>query len=374
MNRRELPRVLNVNDREASRYMVSQMLRTSGFNVVEAADGASGLARARESPDAIVLDVRLPDLSGYEVCRRLKATAETEAIPVLLTSAAHTASEHRVEGLDAGADGYLVQPFEASELSATLRALLRTRAAERDAKRLAGELAEAVKIRDDFMSIASHELKTPLTSLQLQLDGIARALRGHDGGSESPLGKKLATAIRQTDRLTVLIDDLLAVSAITQGRFTIEPSEADLERIVREVVDAFQDEAARSNSTLTLETSGPVKMRADPIRVGRVVQNLVSNAIKYGCERPVEVTLSHADGRARISVRDYGIGIAPEDRERIFGRFERAVSVSNYGGLGMGLFISHRIVEAHGGVIRVEPAEGAGSRFIVELPLARERQ
>jgi signal transduction histidine kinase len=368
MNRRELPSVLNVNDREASRYLVSQMLRTSGFTVLEAADGSAGLERAREAPDAIVLDVRLPDISGYEVCRRLKAAPETEAIPVLLTSAAHTASENRVEGLEAGADGYLVQPFEASELSATLRALLRIRAAERDAKRLAGDLAEAVKIRDDFMSIASHELKTPLTSLQLQLDGIARLLRKRENEGEAPLARKLATAIRQTDRLSVLIDDLLAVSAISQGRFTLERVEADLERVVHEIVDVFQEEAARANSLLTLRSSGPVRMRIDALRIGRVVQNLVSNALKYGCERPVEVTLSHTEGHARITVRDHGIGIALHDRERIFGRFERAVSVGNYGGLGMGLYISHQIVEAHGGTIHVEPADGIGSRFVVELP------
>jgi signal transduction histidine kinase len=367
MNARELPTVLNVNDREPSRRSVSQMLQGSGFSVLEAPDGSLGLARAREAPDAIVLDVGLPDISGYEVCRRLKAAPETEAIPVLLTSAAHTPSENRVEGLEAGADGYLVQPFEASELSATLRALLRIRAAERDAKRLAEDLAEAVKIRDDFMSIASHELKTPLTSLELQLDGIARLLQKGEVG-DARLCRKLATAIRQTDRLSVLIDDLLAVSAISQGRFTLERSEADLERIVSEIVDGFQEEAARANSTLTLRSSGPVKLRVDALRIGRVVQNLVSNAVKYGCERPVEVTLVHADGRARVSVRDHGIGIAPEDRERIFGRFERAVSVGNYGGLGMGLYISHQIVEAHGGRIYVEPAGGSGSRFIVELP------
>ncbi len=361
-------RVLNVNDEAASRHSVSQMLRTSGFSVLEAANGSQGLARAREAPDAIVLDVRLRDISGYEVCRRLKAAPETEAIPVLLTSAPHTASENRVEGLEAGADGYLVQPFEASELSATVGALLRIRAAERDAKRLAGDLAEAVEIRDDFMSIASHELKTPLTSLQLQLDGIARLLRGRENGSESALGKKLATAIRQTDRLSVLIDDLLAVATISQGRFTLERSEADLERVVTEIVEGFQAEAARANSTLTLHSSGPVKLRIDPLRIGRVVQTLVSNAIKYGCERPVDVTLSHAAEQARIAVRDHGIGIAPADRKRIFGRFERAVSARNYGGLGMGLYISHRIVEAHGGTIHVEPAEGIGSLFVVELP------
>jgi signal transduction histidine kinase len=368
-NPRARATVLNVNDRMASRYLVTQMLRTSGFDVTEAPDGTSGLALAREAPDAIVLDVNLPDLSGYEVCRLLKAAPETQSIPVLLTSAARTASEHRVEGLEAGADAYLVQPFESSELSATVRALLRIRAAERDATRLAKELEQAVKIRDDFMSIASHELKTPLTSLQLQLDGIQRKLEkasANDG--DAAITKKLTTAIRQTDRLAVLVDDLLAISAITQGRLALEPQDVDLEVIVREAVDALTADAARSGSELRVEIAGPVHVRADPVHLGRVVTNLVSNAIKYGSERPIDVVLTQNARGVRLLVRDHGIGVAPADRERIFGRFERAVSTGNYGGLGLGLFISRQIVEAHQGTIRIEPTDGAGSTFVVELP------
>jgi signal transduction histidine kinase len=363
------PTVLNVNERAASRYLVTQMLRTSGFDVTEAPDGTSGLALAREAPDAIVLDVNLPDLSGYEVCRLLKAAPETQSIPVLLTSAARTASEHRVEGLDAGADAYLVQPFESSELSATVRALLRIRAAERDATRLAKELEQAVKIRDDFMSIASHELKTPLTSLQLQLDGIQRKLTksaGSDG--DATIAKKLTTAIRQTDRLAVLVDDLLAVSAITQGRLALELQELDLEVVVRQAVEALSADAARSGSELQLEIAGPVRVRADPVHLARVVTNLVSNAIKYGSQRPIEVSVGREACSARVVVRDRGIGVAPADRERIFGRFERAVSTGNYGGLGLGLFISRQIVEAHHGTVRIEPSDGAGTSFVVELP------
>jgi hypothetical protein len=179
---------------------------------------------------------------------------------------------------------------------------------ERSSEQLAEELARAIRIRDDFISVASHELKTPLTSLQLQLDGVARALREREGG-ESKLCRKIATAIRQTDRLTALVDDLLAVSAITQGRFKIERSNVDLERIVREAVDAFQEEAALANSTLTLRTSGPVRLSADPLRIGRVVQNLVSTKATATRSCPSAITAS-ASAR-KIASASSGASSAP---------------------------------------------------------------
>jgi two-component system, OmpR family, sensor kinase len=251
------------------------------------------------------------------------------------------------------------------------RALLRIRTAERDAHELATELREAVRIRDEFLTIAAHELKTPLTSLQLQLDSLANALENApSAGPKSMLLGKVDTAIRQTTRLAVLVDDLLDVSSITQGRFAIHPEEADLERIVRDVVSRFSSEAARVGCALTVETPGPVAARVDRLRIEQVCENLITNALKYGCAKPVHAQLTATDSKARLIVRDGGIGIAPEDRERIFGRFERAVSANHYGGLGLGLFITHRIVEAHGGTIHVESELLQGSAFVVELPRA----
>lgn len=364
------PSVLNVNDREASRYLVSQMLRGAGFTVSEAPTGLAAIDSALKSPpDAVVLDVRLPDLDGYEVCRRLKAEPATRSVPVILTSALYVDTEHKVDGFAAGADGYLTQPFESAELSATLRALLRVREAERDARRLADELREAIRVRDEFLSIAAHELKTPLTSLQLQLDGIQRLGKKElDGTWTRRLEPKMATAIRQTSRLTVLIDDLLDVSRITQGRFVIEPAEVDLEQLVREVLERFEPEAERFGSTLGFEPCGPLTQCVDPQRIDQLVSNLVSNAIKYGGAHPVTVRLAASATGARLSVSDHGFGVAEADRARIFGRFERAVSSRHYGGLGLGLFICQQIVDAHQGTIHVEPTPGHGATFVVELP------
>lgn len=392
-------RVLNVNDRDATRYMVTQMLRSARFDVLEAATGEEALAVARRPapapgtpapagsplpdappdapPDAIVLDVRLPDLNGYEVCKRLKADPATASIPILMTSAAYVDTEHRVEGLQSGADAYLAQPFEPSELSAVLRTLLRSRAAERDAQRLTEELTDAIRIRDEFLSIAAHELRTPLMTLQLQLDSLARGL---DRAGSAPAAEllpklrgKVDTALRQTGRLTLLVDDLLDVARSARGALGIQLEEVDLERVVQDVVERFAPEAARAGSALTASTRGPVTACVDRLRIEQVLTNLISNALKYGRGQPVAVELTSGPERATLIVRDHGIGISPTDHARIFDRFERAVSARHYGGLGLGLFITGRIVEAHGGVIRVDSALDQGAAFVVELPRALGR-
>ena len=234
------------------------------------------------------------------------------------------------------------------------------------------EAREAIRIRDEFMSIASHELKTPLTPLKLQLG----ALLALDEAGQQPLPRRsLEIADRQVVRLERLVNGLLDVSRIASGRLVLEREEVDLATLVREVGERMRMELRKSGSTCEISAQAPVVGRWDPMRLDQVITNLVSNAIKYGAGRPIRLAVEADDAAARIIVRDEGIGIAPEDLERIFDRYERAVSSRHYGGLGLGLFIAHQIVTAHGGRIRVESAPGQGSTFIVELPreLRRER-
>ncbi|WP_242360002.1 MULTISPECIES: hybrid sensor histidine kinase/response regulator [Anaeromyxobacter] len=363
------PRILNVNDRAAARYLVTRMLSAVAFEVDEAESGEDALAAVEATPfDAVVLDVRLPGIDGYEVCRRLKGSEATSSIPVLLTSAALVETGDRVHGLEAGADAYLVQPFEAAELVALLRALLRTHAAERRAHALAGELAEAVRVRDEFMAVASHELKTPLTSLQLRLEALGRELEGCD----ARLAGKLDAALRQTGRLVGLVDGLLDVSRIASGRMRLSREELDLARLSRELGARFAPDASRAGCVLSVAAPAPVVGRFDRLRLEQLLTNLLSNALKYGAGKPVHVDVTAAGGVARLEVRDEGIGIDPGDVDRVFGRFERAVSPRNYGGLGLGLFIARQIAEAHGGGIALYSRPGEGARFTVELPLEAE--
>ncbi len=229
---------------------------------------------------------------------------------------------------------------------------------------------EALRERDEFISVAAHELRTPLTALQLQLQGLERALetvagQGHD---RRLAGSRVDGALRQTERLTVLVERLLDASRIAGGRLQLDPEKFDLAGLVRQVGDDFREAAAAAGSELHVDAAAGAEGSWDRLRLEQVLVNLLSNAVKYGAGRPISVRLSIEQERIHLSVADRGIGIAAEDLPRLFTRFERAAPVRHYGGLGLGLFISKHIVEAHGGEIHVSSSAGEGSTFVVELP------
>ncbi len=235
-----------------------------------------------------------------------------------------------------------------------------------DQKQAQKALEDAVTARDEFLFIAGHELRTPLCSLTLELGRLERFCQrtGGDPGIVERVGKLL----RQTDRLNHLISSVLEVSNLSTGRLTLRPEEVELGELVREVADRFTETAARSGCNLMIEAAREIRGRWDRLRLEQIVTNLISNALKYGAGKPIEIALAESGGVATIAVRDHGVGVAPEDVDRIFGPFERAVSARHYGGLGLGLFISRQIAEAHGGAIRVGSAGEDGATFTVELP------
>ncbi|NOK34956.1 DUF4118 domain-containing protein, partial [Corallococcus exercitus] len=237
--------------------------------------------------------------------------------------------------------------------------------------RLYHEAREAVRLRDEFLSIASHELKTPLTPLNLKLQALRRELDRTPGPVRRELVENyLDVGSRQLKKLAELVNDLLDVSRIEAGRMSLEPTRVDLVDLVRDVVASYEGPAARSGSKLQLECADAVTMGLwDRPRLEQVVVNLVDNAIKYGQGRPILVRLETREGKAVLTVRDQGIGIAEDALPRLFGRFERAVSGRNYGGLGLGLYITRTLVQAMGGTVRVESHLGQGSVFTVELPV-----
>ncbi len=235
--------------------------------------------------------------------------------------------------------------------------------------RLYGEAQAAVAARDEFLSIASHELRTPLTALRLALENMRRvsSREALDRLAPEYVERVLATAERQGQRLEKLVAALLDVSRIQMGRLELDLEEVDLAPVVADVAASLEDEAKQTGSTIEVR-GDPVRGYWDRLRVSQVVTNLLSNAVKYGAGKPVEVEFGPGEERARLVVRDHGIGIDATDQPQIFERFERAVSSRNYGGLGLGLYIVKRIVEAHGGTISVESKPGEGSAFVVELP------
>jgi len=283
---------------------------------------------------------------------------------------------------------YSIQPFRmhdgsvggliicGTDVTVEVQARENERRAQAERERLLEELQAALRARDDFLMVASHELRTPLTSLQLTASSVLRQLaraNGHPLPSQM-LDDRMRTVKRQLDRLEQLIATLLDVSRIGVGRLDLQLERIDLVDVAKEVIARLEDEAGRQNVALELAAPPSVLGLWDRSRVDQIVTNLVTNAIKYGQGKPVEVELGCHDGRAEIRVIDHGIGVAPEQQERIFGKFERAASQRNYGGLGLGLWITRELVELMGGRVRVDSTPGHGATFIVSLPLEHEHR
>ncbi len=235
--------------------------------------------------------------------------------------------------------------------------------------RLYASAEQAVRARDDFLAIASHELKTPLTPLRLQIQALERLVRRGEHETLSPelVSKLVGSADGQIVRIVGLIDRLLDLARIRAKRFRLELGPMDLAATVRGIVEQHAAETRQAGCHVSFDASGPVFGTWDRVRVEQVVANLITNAAKYAPGARVEVRVERDEARARLEVRDEGPGIPPSEQEGLFRPFERA-RTSKASGLGLGLFIVRQIVEAHGGVVSLRSAPGEGTSFVVELP------
>ncbi|NOK12761.1 sensor histidine kinase [Corallococcus exercitus] len=235
-------------------------------------------------------------------------------------------------------------------------------------------LRDAVRARDEFLSVASHELKTPLTPLQLKLTALLRTVENHPSATlpVERIARDLEVARRQVRKLSDLIEDLLDVSRISMGQLRLDRAPMELVSLAKEVVARYAPQSLQVGCAVTLEAPTPIEGNWDRARLDQVITNLLTNALKYGAGKPIQLRVRAEPGLAVVTVRDEGIGISHEDQPRIFERFVRAVSERNYGGLGLGLFITQQIIEAHGGIVQVRSAPGEGSTFTVMLPLSPE--
>ena len=230
---------------------------------------------------------------------------------------------------------------------------------------------KAIQARDEFLAIASHELKTPLTALKLQLEFARSLIKPELNQAPKPekSAKMLDTSSAQVNRLALLVDDLLDVSRIDAGKLNFNFESIDLSSLTYEVVERYRGNFVQTGSLLNI--CGPeesLMIYADRFRMEQVILNILSNASKYGEKKPIDLILSRVGGHIEIACQDHGIGIPAAKLERIFERFERAIAASNISGLGLGLYIAKEIVEAHGGHIWAESVLGNGSRFIINLP------
>jgi PAS domain S-box-containing protein len=307
----------------------------------------------------------LAELERSGVCRPYEKEfrrRDGARVPVLVAAA-------YIEGQREEAVGYVL---DISERRHAQRERDRLLVQEQGAR---AQAEAALRARDEFMSIAAHELRTPLTPLKMQIDVLARLARrtlppGTAGADR--LLTMLEASSGQLTRLVALIGELLDVSTIRTGHLTLTFESIDLVELVRAVLERYRMALEMAGSSVTLVAPDEVRGRWDRLRLEQVVANLLTNAMKYGSGKPIEVEVAVADGQAKLTVVDHGIGIDETDRDRIFERFERAVPVRHFGGFGLGLYITRQIVRAHGGTIQIEGGRGAGSAFIVRLPLVTD--
>lgn len=356
--------ILNVDDSEGARYAKTRILQRAGFQVIEAATGSEALERARElTPALVLLDVKLPDINGFEVCRRLKDNSATRSIMVLQISASYVDVADKVQALDEGADNYLFEPVEPEELIANVRALLRLGRVEQS-------LREAHSRKDAFLVTMAHELRNPLASIRSAVDILQRT------SPDAPPAHRQAAKIilRQTNVIVRLVDDLHDVVRTTQGKFVLHKTRVDLSAVIEAAVETTAPLFQARHHTLTLNLpSAPVLLDADALRLSQIISNLLHNAAKFTPPHGlISVTAMRSGDLARITVEDNGIGIASECHGPIFELFTQSGHSADrvQDGLGVGLSLVKALVELHGGtVVSSSPGLGLGSTFQIELPL-----
>ena len=356
--------LLVVDDTESSRYVHARALRMAGFDTIEAGTGEQGISLAKtERPELVLLDIKLPDIDGFEVCRRLRADPATASLAIVQISATFESAEYQVRGLEGGADMFLLSPIEPAVLVANVRAMLRLRRAE-------AELREFDRRKDEFLATVAHELRNPLAPLRYCLDVIE--------GSPDPqlLERCLGIMRRQTDHLVRLVEDLADMSRITQNKLRLQIERVDLPQVLESAIETHRSELTAKEQRLVVDLPDePLELHADAVRLAQVFGNLLANAVKYTpAGGTIEITVrKESPTQVAIAFRDNGEGIAPADLARIFELFVQLGDSSK--GLGIGLALVARLVNMHGGSIEAEsPGVGRGSTFTVRLPLKATRE
>ncbi|MBV6823060.1 hybrid sensor histidine kinase/response regulator [Pseudomonas sp. PD9R] len=355
------------------------------------ADEALSLLLQHEFAMAI-LDVQMPGMNGFELAELMRGTEKTKNIPIVFVSAAGRELNYAFKGYESGAVDFLHKPLDIhavkSKVNVFVELFRQSKAMKQQVEELEQsrreqeallqrlqstqlELEQAVRMRDDFMSIVAHEVRTPLNGLILETQ-LRKMHLARDNASAFTLDKMHAMVDRderQIKSLIRLIEDMLDVSRIRTGKLSIRPTRFDLAERVRVLLQNFASQIDAAESSVTVDAEQPVVGNWDEFRIEQVISNLLTNALRYGAKSPISVKVYSESGEARVEVRDCGIGISEENQQRIFQQFERVTAKHAVAGLGLGLFISEQIVTAHGGTITVESRIGEGALFRVCLPL-----
>ena len=353
--------ILNVDDTDAARYAKSKILSRVGFNVVSVSNGTEALQKAKELlPDLILLDTKLPDINGFDVCRQLKAHPLTQSISVLQTSASYITSGDKIAALDGGADNYLFEPIEPEELISNIKALIRLNLAER-------ELSEINRKKDVFLATLAHELRNPLGPIRNSVKLLETLEK------LSPKHQHLLNIIsRQTDQMTRLVDDLLDVSRISLGKIFLQPIDLEVDEFIQDAIESSSSLIQnRGHKMNVVNNNKGLYVHGDKVRLVQIVSNLLNNAAKFTpLGGLISLSVDQEDDFAIIKVTDNGIGLSKQNLESIFELFVQHGRVEDRAqeGLGIGLSLVKNLIELHGGEIKVDsPGIGLGSTFTIKL-------
>ena len=358
------------------------------------ADEALSLLLQHEFAMAI-LDVQMPGMNGFELAELMRGTAKTKNIPIVFVSAAGREMNYAFKGYESGAVDFLHKPLDIhavkSKVNVFVELYRQSKAMKQQVEALEQsrreqetllaqlqltqvELEHAVRMRDDFMSIVSHEVRTPLNGLILETQ-LRKMHLARDNAAAFTMDKMHAMVERderQIQSLIRLIEDMLDVSRIRTGKLSIRPAQFDLTQTVAQLLQSFAAQISAAQSAVNFNPGPPVVGQWDEFRIEQVISNLLTNALRYGAKKPIDVSVYIDGDQAVIDVRDQGIGISEENQQRVFQQFERVSASHVTAGLGLGLFISEQIVAAHSGTITVQSALGEGALFRVCLPLAQK--
>jgi signal transduction histidine kinase len=377
--------VLLVDDLPENLRALHALIRADDRVVHQARSGDQALALLLEHEFALaILDVQMPDMDGFELAELMRGMEKTRHIPIVFVSAAGRELNYAFKGYETGAVDFLHKPLDPDAVKSKVNVFVDLHKQKQEVRRRVEEqvaivrqlhatqeeLQHALKARDDFMSLVAHELRTPLNTLYLETQ--MRKMQLKMGKQEvldpEQLRHMVARDERQIQAMIRLIEDMLDVSRMRSGMLSIRPCGMDLAAMLARVVGDLSRAAVEAGSPMILDAPSPVTGCWDEFRIEQVVINLLTNALRYGGGKPVDIRLSSDGSTARIDVTDRGIGIPEEMQPRVFEPFERAAASEAPAGLGLGLYISRQLVEAHGGTLTVRSKPAEGSVFTVTLP------
>lgn len=341
------PRVLFVEDNIGKRYVIARQLRGAGFEIDEASTGEEGLTLLSPSHDVAIIDIKLPDMYGWDLCKRIKGNPDTAAVKVLELSATLASAEDRARGLELGADCYLVHPVELVELVAALRALIRLRNAERD----------RLRAQELLIATLGHDLRNPLNVIATGLSAL---------GDSSSMTERERETIKRLDRTATrmhrMIEQVMVVAQTLGGEIVpVSRAQVDLGELVTQVVHDTRPSGHKIDVEITLTH----KVFGDADKLNRLVDNLVVNAIRHG-DGAIAIGVHRAGDMAALTVKNGGAPIPPELLDKLFDPYTRSRSSA---GAGLGLYIVKQLARAHGGSVAVSSTV-EGTTFTVTLPIA----